>query len=259
MEKEKSVVFQTFMSYIHIGLIVFIPHMLEHADGDDMIETLPQIAVVLQPEFDRQAPAEFPAEGQLLLRDLYPCDLHLIFFRGVPGEAAPAAADVQYLLPWLQAELPAGQVQLGLLGLIQTGRVLPVSAAVNHPPVQHMPEELIADIIMSFTDLKGPCPGADIAQHRTEGMQEQPPVLFKPVFRLRRHDPGEKPVEVVAFPVAVHIRLPKAQTAFADYPPEKGFVPYADVPGVAAVNGYTRRGKYILDKIPEPVFSHKSS
>ena len=67
VQQEQTVIFQTIADLLHIGPIIFIAHVLEHSDGDDVVEPFVHVPVILEPDFYRQPLAHFPAELQGLL------------------------------------------------------------------------------------------------------------------------------------------------------------------------------------------------
>ena len=50
MQQEEAVRFQITIHHLKVGVVVFWPHVLEHADGNDPVELLVQVTVVLQPD-----------------------------------------------------------------------------------------------------------------------------------------------------------------------------------------------------------------
>jgi hypothetical protein len=88
-------------------------------------------------------------------------------------EAAPAAADVEHPLARLEAELPAGQLQLRRLRRLQRLAVPgEEGATVRHRLVEEQREELVGDVVV-VTD------GASIPDLGV-------PRTFRPELRGRR-------------------------------------------------------------------------
>ncbi len=129
--------------------------MLEHADGDDAIEAALELAVVLEQDLDRQPLAAPTGQLRLLPGDGDAGDLDAVMPRGVLGEAAPAAADVQHPHAGLQLELAAGELELAALGLQQAAGVLPVAAGVAHGVIEHAFEEVVAEVVVGLADDMG--------------------------------------------------------------------------------------------------------
>ena len=64
-------------------------------------------------------------------------------------EAAPPAADVEHALALAQRELPADELELGLLRLLERlGPAREVRAAVGHRAIEEQREELVADVVV---------------------------------------------------------------------------------------------------------------
>lgn len=129
-------------------------HRLHHLDGDQLVELALLVPVVAEAHLHpiRQPRRGDPLPGQ--------CQLHLgkgeagdpakVAASGVEGEAAPAGADLQYLIPGLQRQFAADAFQLGGGGLRQGHiRALENSAGVHESLVQPETVEIIAQVVMS--------------------------------------------------------------------------------------------------------------
>src|SRR5205807_1929820 len=100
---------------------------------------------------------------------------------GMDREAAPAAADVQYPLPWAQSELDADQLELCLLGFLERARAaFEVSAAVRHRAIEEQREELVADVV--------------VVAHGPEVAGQRVALATQPQLRLRPRRRGGQPV-----------------------------------------------------------------
>ena len=113
-------------------------HVLDHADARDRVEGLVgQLAVVGHADVDLVAQPQLHGAALADLglgRGQRDADhLHAVAGRGVGGEAAPAAADVEHALTRLQSELGADHLQLRLLRLLERRRAAREDrAAVGH-------------------------------------------------------------------------------------------------------------------------------
>ena len=101
--------------------------VLDHADAGDRVEPLAgEVAVVHDPDLDPVADpgglGPLPGDPGLRLRQRDPDDLDAVAGRGVGGEAAPAAADVDDPLAGLERQLRADHLELRLLGLLERCR-----------------------------------------------------------------------------------------------------------------------------------------
>ena len=91
-----------------------------------------------------------PLAGQplLLARHRNAHDLASSGLRGVDGEPAPPAADLQNPVARSQIQLSAHEVKLRLLGRPQVLAAVPNGAGVRQRLVQEQPEELIPEVIV---------------------------------------------------------------------------------------------------------------
>ncbi len=107
-------------------VVVGHAHMLEHADGNDAVEGLGHLAVILQPELHtvRQTHLFGAFGGQFLLfgRQGDAHNLHVFHRRQIERHVAPATADIQHGLARFQVQLGGDQTQLVALGLFQQTR-----------------------------------------------------------------------------------------------------------------------------------------
>ena len=100
------------------------PDVLEHADRHDRVEGPGEVAIVLEEKVYGQPGGPRTSQLDLLSRDGDADDRDSVALRREDGEAAPAAADVEDAHSRLEARLPAEEVQLRLLRLVQSpGRV----------------------------------------------------------------------------------------------------------------------------------------
>ena len=110
--------FDLLMQYLKVRRQIGMPHMLEHADTDDLVVVLPtrQIAIVAQLQLNTVAQPLgcYPLAGefQLLPAEGNAVYLNPVFFRRVTGQPSPTAANIQQPLAAAQAELATEMVQL---------------------------------------------------------------------------------------------------------------------------------------------------
>src|SRR5215208_6717326 len=70
----------------------------------------------------------------LILAQRYPGRVDAVVLRGVDDEPTPAAADVEETLPGFETQLPANEIELGLLRNVERiVRRAEVGAGINHP------------------------------------------------------------------------------------------------------------------------------
>ncbi len=155
MNKGNSIVLKKTLRLFHIRTVVLVPHVLHYADGDHAVIFSVYIAIIIQPDLHRESPAHLLSEFNLLFGNCNPRNRNPVFFGCILRKSAPPAPEVEDSHPLLQTCLPAYQIQLGFLRVIQGFRVLPVAARVYHPPVQHCFVKIVADIVVLFAYLEG--------------------------------------------------------------------------------------------------------
>ena len=127
--------------------------MFEHADRDDAIETLVEVAVILQTEIHpvRQLALGGAAAGELELffRQRDAGDLCAAMFGEIETKAAPAAADVECALTLSHQQL-CGQVPLlGELSVVERlFRRFEIGAAILPVGIQEQRIEPAVEIVM---------------------------------------------------------------------------------------------------------------
>ena len=151
--------------------------VLEHADRNDPVEAAALLPVVAKREADLsfQALALRPGlrVGQLLRRQSDAGHVCLPDFRQVEREPAPARADVQDLLPWLEQQLGGDMPLLGQLRPLQVRlRLGKVGAGVLPVPVQEEVVEGAGEVVVVGDVVPGP--------GRSVGLQEAPLRHSKP-------------------------------------------------------------------------------
>ena len=134
---EQAVVLDDAAGLLEIGPVVLVADVLEHAHRDDVVGLALELAVVLDPELDRQVLVALAAVGGLVGRDGDADAAGAVFLGGKAHEGAPAAADVPDQLAGLQADLAADEVELGFLRLVDVGDAVgPVAAGAGHARVE---------------------------------------------------------------------------------------------------------------------------
>ena len=131
-----------------------VADVLDHADRGDRVERLAaHVAVVGDADVDAVGHARLlrplPRAGGLRLGERDAGDVDAVRLRGVDGERAPAAADVEHAVALLEAELGADELVLGRLGLLERlGPAAPVRARVRHRRPEEQLEELVGDVVV---------------------------------------------------------------------------------------------------------------
>ena len=129
--------------------------MLDDADGGDLVVAGPGGEVA---EVAVLHPAAVPeavlgdARGRPLglgPREGHAVGAHAVVPGGPHGEAAPAAADVEQRLAGGETELPADEVELVGLGLLElTVGIAIVGAGVDHERVEEQRVEIVPDVVV---------------------------------------------------------------------------------------------------------------
>ena len=96
MQQENSVRLQVTIGDLEVGLVVLRPHVLEHTYGNNAIELLVQVAVVLKPDINIQTQTALLRHLLLFSRNRDADYANAVIFRHKPGKTTPATADVQH-------------------------------------------------------------------------------------------------------------------------------------------------------------------
>ena len=129
--------------------------MLKHANGDDAVKAVVQIAIILETNLYIEIGATRLGHFLLFGGDGYTHDADLIISRHIFGETAPSTANIQYPHAWLQLQFAADEIQLSLLGGLEALRLFPVTAGILHIGIKHPAEEIVAKVVVLFTDNPG--------------------------------------------------------------------------------------------------------
>src|SRR4051794_36826924 len=210
--------------------------VLDHADARDRIEPLTtDLAVVLDPDVDLVANAgsvrTLPRDLRLRLRQRDAGDVDVVLLRGMHDPAAPATADVEHALAWLQVELRADQVELCLLRLFE-GRRTPGEdrAAVGKRLAEEQLEELRRQVVVMAhralvarhrvaAALRLELDRGRLGREHRPGRAERCHCQLRLVLALERRslprpDHTHRGIEVVDRDVAAHIRAPDSELAW---------------------------------------------
>ncbi len=191
--------------HLHVGAVVLVADGLHDADGHDRIVGARHLAVVLQPQFDGEPLAHLHPERDLLRGDGHAQHLRAVPLGGILGEAAPPASQFEDAHAREDADLPAHQVELGFLRLVERRGVLPVAAGVAEPPVQHGTIEIVPEVVVAFADLEGPARRLQVEQPGAEDVQPDLPVAFDSIIQPGEHDARRELIDGRAFPPAHHV------------------------------------------------------
>ena len=166
LAEEDATILQTPESGFHVTPVVPGANMFKHADADDTIEGFVKLTVVLEADFDRQAPAGFGCVAALLLGN---CDSHNaapVVFGRMSGESAPPAANIQKAHSLPQPEFSADEIHLFALRLGEIVRLAEPRAGILHRRIEHAFEKVVAHIVVTFADDLGPTAVLDIEKKR---------------------------------------------------------------------------------------------
>ncbi|MNE07697.1 hypothetical protein D3C80_1003270 [compost metagenome] len=216
MDHRHPVVVQQPGDPVEVLLIIGRADVLEHADRDDAVEGLVQVAIVLQPELGpvRQAARRRAFVGRAVLfgRQGDAGDSRSALGHR-QAQAAPAAADVQRALSRRQQQLVDQPPLLGDLGLIQ-GRVrrLEEGAGILQVLVQKQPIEVDRQVIVVVDVAAGVQPVVGLLRAAPEALQQGQLSGARPDRQLRRGQLQEVVDVAVLDPERpVHIGLAQRQ------------------------------------------------
>src|SRR5665213_1053365 len=109
MNQRHTIVVEQLRDFSEKYVVITKPDMFEHADRDDPVEALVDMAIVLQLKLSA---SRLPGileplfcDGELLLRQGYAGDVGAADLREIERHAAPAAADVEDTVPRFDEEL----------------------------------------------------------------------------------------------------------------------------------------------------------
>ena len=189
----------------HVRAVVLRAHVLEHPHRYDGVEASRHVPVVLDPDLHREVPAGLPGDLGLLRRDGDAERPDPISLGCISDEAAPSAPDVQQRPSLPQAGLAADEVQLRLLGLVEGSGVPPVAAGVDHPLVEHGPEQVQAPLVVVADMVASPAAPLEVqhaGEEREADRTEAPGGAFP---KVRLQDPANRLVHRVCVPPAVDV------------------------------------------------------
>ena len=252
MEQREPVgIAQTPPHRVHVRAVVLDSDVLEHADRQHAIERLVELAVVLHADLDREAGAQLPGVGRLLVRHGHADDVASGVLGEVPGGGAPAAPDVEYAHARLEHQLVANQLQLGELRGAEVVSCTPVAAAVDHRIAEHDLVQFVADVVMPLADLERAATGLQVADlgfgdPEQRAGSDQAPGDLCPV------GPFDHLVDRVAVPPPVHVGLAETERAGGEDPLVEPFVVDAHVPRTVAVDSDVSRLDEPIEIAPQP-------
>src|SRR5581483_2961412 len=125
-----------------------------------------------------------------------------VVFGGELERLAPAAADVEHAHAGAQTQLPADEIELGFLRIVEVARFAPVAATVDEALAQHRAEQVVAEIVVELADRKRAPPALQVHELRAQeqgGLVERRDLLVE----ARIEQAEQEAVEVVGVPPAV--------------------------------------------------------
>ena len=235
MQQGQAIVGQATPHHREIAGVVPDADMLEHADGENPVEALIELAVILHAYLDRQAAAEVAGEFCLLNGNGDADATDAVAFGGEFQRFPPAATDVEHVHAGAQAELAADQIQFVDLRGIQCSRGFPITATVDKALAEHGMEQVVAEIVVAFADLEGTASALQVAQL---GLDPEARIVdFCAAFvDVRIEQTEEEGIERHGIPLPIHVGLAQAERAMRDHACIEVFVMHADVPGCIAID-----------------------
>ena len=165
--------------------------MLEHADGDDFVES---------------AFGVLSCVVNLLRGDIVAGDVTAVVLGGVVCKSSPAAAEVQHFVCGLELQLAADEFTFCLLRLIQCPCVLPVCASVDHAFIQHVCVELVAEVVVTLCDSLRSGLVLHVQSSSSHPWPQPLPSKLVARFQPRAKHSGKELIELLHIP-PVHVRL----------------------------------------------------
>ena len=152
-------------------------------------------------------------------------------------------------MPVAQAELPAHELELGLLGLVEGARGIPVRARVDHAAVEHRLVEIVADVVVVLAVAERARDALQIQDAGAHRMRDQHPALAHGLAEPRPQDAIDRLVERRRVPPALDVRLADAERAVAEHAAVEPIVVDLDVPGPITADGDARGGEEVAAQL----------
>ncbi len=142
-----------------------------------------------------------------------------------------------------------------LLGLLERRRAAPVTAAIDHAPIEHRTVKIATEIVVLLTDLKRSGLPLQIPEPRLQGKQQirQRANVAMEISPKRFAD---HLVELLAIPPAVHVAFADTEHALRDDSGVGVVVMDRHIPGSIAANADIPRPEHALNPAPIPLRCH---
>ena len=101
LTESDPIVLQASRDNFHVVSVILRADVLEHANANDAIKSFCEVTIVLEPDFDGEAPARFGRITALLFGNSDPDNAASIVFGSMLGEPTPSAANIQKIHPFL--------------------------------------------------------------------------------------------------------------------------------------------------------------
>ena len=217
VHERDAVVAEIAVDDVHEVPMILPPDVFAHANRNDGVVAAGDVAVVLQADLDGQLERIGFCLPPLLLfsGDGHAEHLTPVPLRSVDREAAPPASEIEHLHPWREADLAAHQIELRFLRLIQSPRVLPVGARVDHALVEHDLVQIVAEVVVRSGDVVGARAALHVRQERAHGQPPPPPGAGDLLLKVGAKDLLDEHVERLTVPPAIYVRLAEADRRVA--------------------------------------------
>ena len=247
LAEEKTLVFQATKRAFHVAAVILEPDMLEHSDAHDAVERFFYVAIILQPDFDRQTTAKYLGESLLLLGDRDADNCAAIILGRIFRQSAPATADVEQTHACRQSELTANQIHLLPLRDREIIRVAKVRARILHRRIEHCLEEIVAEVVVPLRDRAGAALGLQIQNDCHDNIDRLAKADSHSLFKMGPQRAKTHLIERRAIPPAIHVGLAEPERSTCEYPPVKALVMNRDVPWPLAIETNVGRAENVCD------------
>jgi hypothetical protein len=164
VQQEKTVRFDVAFYHVEIGLVIFRPDVFKHADGNNAIELIVEIAVILQQDGDIKTFAALLGHFLLFRRNSHAENTDAVISGCIFRQTSPTTANIKQSLPRLKLQFLTDHFQFGFLCLFKRGRIFPVGTGVLHIRVKHFTEQIVTQVVMLFTYDPGAFSGLQVGQ-----------------------------------------------------------------------------------------------
>ena len=226
--------------------------MFKHADRHNAIKLTFKFPIILHCDLHRQISTALLRQLGLLYGYRHSGYMHIMMLGHPACQPSPTTSNIQHLHSRLELQFGAYHLHLCNLCLIKATGRFPESTAVIHVRIEHLLENVIADIVMLLAYLKRPGATLAVKQAKADEVNKKAKVIADLVFKAGPKTPRDHLIKRFAIPPAIHIGFAQPQRAIPRNSQEKIRVMHLHIPGVWPIDLNTRRLKHLLKALLNP-------